>query len=171
MIASAYGPLIGGVGTPAGTGVNPIAISYLNELASLEVSFVRWMSVGVPGRVDAPARLVGVAQGVSARDHRLPVGRDEIEQQLDALGPATAVEVKTLLVLPHDRALGQRATSRGAHKRCDQPTIQGIALFLPGINALTWKQAQRDVDWGGVVLIVAGLSSDLRQVRPGGWLS
>ena len=48
MIACAYGPLIGGVGTPAGTGVNPIAITYLNELAGLEVSFVRWMSVGVP---------------------------------------------------------------------------------------------------------------------------
>ena len=49
----------------------------------------------------------------------------------------------------------------------------GVALFLPGINALTWKQAQRDVDWGGVVLIVSGLSLGLMIFETGAarWLA
>ena len=34
----------------------------------------------------------------------------------------------------------------------------GLALFLPGVNVLSWKTAQQDVQWGGILLIVAGLS-------------
>ena len=34
----------------------------------------------------------------------------------------------------------------------------GLLLFLPGLRVLRWKEAQRDMDWGGVILIVAGLS-------------
>ena len=169
MIACAYGPAIGGVGTPAGTGVNPIAISYLNELAGLEVSFVRWMSVGVPAVVlMLPLGWLVLLKVFPPEIDRLPVGRDEIEQQLDALGPATAVEVKTLLVFGLTIALWVSAPLLAALTNgVINPPIQavglfgGIALFLPGINALTWKQAQRDVDWGGVVLIVAGLSLGL----------
>ena len=41
MIACAYGPLIGGIATPAGTGANPIAIGYLHELADVDVSFLK----------------------------------------------------------------------------------------------------------------------------------
>ena len=33
-----------------------------------------------------------------------------------------------------------------------------VAFFLPGMNILTWKEAQSDIDWGGIVLIAAGLS-------------
>src|SRR5258705_252770 len=34
----------------------------------------------------------------------------------------------------------------------------GVALFLPGIRVLSWKEAEAQVEWGGVMLIVAGLS-------------
>jgi solute carrier family 13 (sodium-dependent dicarboxylate transporter), member 2/3/5 len=33
-----------------------------------------------------------------------------------------------------------------------------VAFFLPGVNILTWREAQADIDWGGIVLIAAGLS-------------
>ena len=48
MISCAYGPLIGGIGTPAGAAANLIALSYLEEIAGLSVSFRQWMVVGVP---------------------------------------------------------------------------------------------------------------------------
>ena len=48
MIACAFGPLIGGIGTPAGTGANLAAVGYLRELAGIEISFARWMAYGVP---------------------------------------------------------------------------------------------------------------------------
>jgi len=45
MIATAFGPLIGGIATPAGTAANLVAISQLKQLASVDVSFWRWMTL------------------------------------------------------------------------------------------------------------------------------
>ena len=36
-----------------------------------------------------------------------------------------------------------------------------VLLFLPGIEVLTWKEAQGDVDWGAIILICAGISIGL----------
>jgi sodium-dependent dicarboxylate transporter 2/3/5 len=43
MIASAWGPLVGGVATPAGCGPNPLTIGYLRDLAGVDLSFGAWM--------------------------------------------------------------------------------------------------------------------------------
>ena len=48
MISCAWGPIIGGIGTPAGCGPNPIAIGFLKEMAGIELSFLGWMKYGVP---------------------------------------------------------------------------------------------------------------------------
>jgi hypothetical protein len=48
MIATAFGPLIGGISTPAGTAANLVAIAQLKPLAHVDVSFWRWMQLGVP---------------------------------------------------------------------------------------------------------------------------
>ena len=49
----------------------------------------------------------------------------------------------------------------------------GICLFLPKMNVLSWKQAQHDVDWGGIVLIAAGISLGLTVFETGAahWLA
>ena len=48
MIATAFGPLIGGIATPAGTAANLVAIAQLKQLADVDISFTRWMVYGVP---------------------------------------------------------------------------------------------------------------------------
>jgi hypothetical protein len=49
----------------------------------------------------------------------------------------------------------------------------GLALFLPGIRVFTWKEAEREVAWGGIMLIVAGLSLGLVVFETGAarWLA
>ena len=39
MIATAFGPLIGGIATPAGTAANLVAIAQLKQLAGIDISF------------------------------------------------------------------------------------------------------------------------------------
>jgi len=181
MISCAYGPLIGGVGTPAGTGVNPIALSYLNELAGLEISFIRWMTIGVPAvLLMLPLGWWILLKVFPPEIDRLPVANEDIRNQLKDLGPPTTVERKTLMVFAVTITLwlGTPLFSLLTNGVVN-PSLQavglfgGVALFLPGINALTWKQAQRDVDWGGVVLIVAGLSLGLMIFETGAarWLA
>ena len=45
MIATAFGPLIGGIATPAGTAANLVAIAQLRQLAGIEISFTQWMAL------------------------------------------------------------------------------------------------------------------------------
>ena len=51
MIATAFGPLIGGIATPAGTAANLVAIAQLGQLAHTDVSFLRWMMLGAPASI------------------------------------------------------------------------------------------------------------------------
>jgi len=49
----------------------------------------------------------------------------------------------------------------------------GLSLFFPGIRVLNWKEAEREIEWGGVMLIVAGLSLGLAVFETGAarWLA
>ena len=181
MVSCAYGPLIGGVGTPAGTGVNPIAIGYLRELAGLEITFVSWMTLGIPAvLMMLPLGWLVLLRVFPPEIEHLPIRAEDIDAQLQELGPPRPVELKTLAVFALTISLWLTspllASLTGG---VVSPPLQavglfgGLALFLPGVNVLSWKQAQQDVDWGGVVLIVAGLSLGLAIFETGAarWLA
>jgi sodium-dependent dicarboxylate transporter 2/3/5 len=166
MISCAFGPLIGGIATPAGTGANPIAIGYLKELAGIDVSFLRWMLYGLPASIlMLPLAWRILLWSFPPEIERLPFERQELEAKLAAAGPLQPAELKTLTVFAVTITLWlttpllQEWTSGSV-----APPIQavallgGLALFLPGMNVMTWEEAQHDVDWGGILLIVAGIS-------------
>src|SRR6185436_17552874 len=158
MIATAFGPLIGGIATPAGTAANLVAIAQLKQLANVDVSFVRWMGLGVP----ASLLMIPFAWWIllwlfPPELDQLPITTDEIRRRLREIGPLRRAENRTLLVfgvvvaLWLFTSLPVEAVGLGA----------GGAMFLPGIQVLSWKEAEAHVEWGGVMMIVAGLSLGL----------
>ena len=181
MIACAFGPLIGGIGTPAGAGANLAAVGYLRELAGVEISFARWRAYGVPAAV----LMIPVAWRILLRAFppeidRLPVRPQEIDDRIAALGAPSRLEIWTLTVFAGTIAVWLTTPLLAAWSGgiVDPPTqavalAGGLALFLPGLRVLEWKQAQRDMDWGGVVLIVAGLSLGVMVFETGAarWLA
>ncbi len=48
LLGIAYGASIGGIGTLIGTPPNLFLASYMQNTFDLEISFVRWMGVGLP---------------------------------------------------------------------------------------------------------------------------
>ena len=181
MISCAYGPLIGGIGTPAGTAANLIALSYLEELAGVSISFGQWMLLGVPAAVlMIPMGWWLLLRIFPPEIERLPFDRAEIEQKLAALGPLEPVERKTLAIFALT-ITGWLITPWLADLtggRVDPPVqavalFGGLTLFLPAIRVMTWKEAQQNMDWGGVMLIVAGLSLGLMVFETGAarWLA
>ena len=166
MIACAFGPLIGGIGTPAGTGANPVAIAYLRDLAGLDISFVEWMAYGVPAAVlMVPCAWYVLLRVFPPEIPRLSITEADIARDLAKLGRLTPVEHKTLVVFAATIALWLTtplvAEVTGGRVNLSMHAVAlagGLALFLPGVNVLSWKTAQQDVQWGGILLIVAGLS-------------
>ena len=181
MISCAYGPLIGGIGTPAGTAANLIALSYLEELAGVSISFGQWMVLGVP------AALLMIPIGWQLLLHlfppeieTLPYEPAEIDTKLAALGPLRPVERKTLIIfaLTITAWLITPWLADLTGGLVDPPVqavalFGGLTLFLPTIRVMTWKEAQDNMDWGGVMLIVAGLSLGLMVFETGAarWLA
>jgi sodium-dependent dicarboxylate transporter 2/3/5 len=170
MIATAFGPLIGGIATPAGTAANLVAIAQLKQLAGVDVSFGRWMVLGVP----ASLLMIPFAWRIllwmfPPELDRLPIGHDAIRDRLRDLGPLRPTERRTLLVFASVVALWLftplpvEAVGLGG----------GVALFVPGLRVLSWKEAEAQVEWGGVMLIVAGLSLGLVVFESGAarWLA
>ena len=182
MISCAYGPLIGGIGTPVGTAANLIALQYLEDLAGVSISFGQWMLFGVP----ASLLMIPVGWWLLLRIFppeidTLPFERAEIDTKLTALGPLAPVERKTVaifgltiaawVITPFlDELTGGRVNPPTPHAI---GLLGGLTLFLPPIRVMTWKEAQQSMDWGGVMLIVAGLSLGLMVFETGAarWLA
>ena len=181
MISCAWGPLFGGIATPSGCGPNPLTISYLKELAGIEVDFITWMSLGTPAALMMiPVGWFLITRMFPPEIERLPIGKEEIRKTLADMGPLSAKEkwtaaiflatICTWLATP----LLTKLTG-GAVKIPMQAVALGgaLMLFLPGIEVLSWKQAQRDVDWGGIILICAGISLGMAVYNTGAarWLA
>jgi len=181
MIATAFGPLIGGIATPAGTAANLVAIAQLEQLADVEISFTRWMLFGVPASIlMVPFAWRLLLWLFPPEIERLPFTADDIRAKLAALGPLRPVERYTLLVFGTVIALWLAtplvAVWTGGRVAPPVEAVAlagGLALFLPGIRVLTWKQAEADIEWGGIMLIVAGLSLGLAVFESGAarWLA
>ena len=166
MIAVAFGPLIGGIATPAGTGANLVAIAQLKQLAHVDVSFGRWMLYGVPACV----LMVPVAWKLllwlfPPEIESLPITIGQIQERLDDLGPPSAHERRTIGIFGVAIALWIFAplleSWTGGRIALPAEAIglaAGLSVFLPGLRVLTWKEAEHDIEWGGIMLIVAGLS-------------
>ena len=181
MISCAWGPHIGGIATPAGCGPNPLTIGFLKELAGINVDFVTWMSMGLPAAI----LMVPVAWFILTRMFppeidRVPIEQDKIRQGMKEMGPLNKKEKWTTIIFGVTIFLWVmspfiKEISNGI---IDMP-MQAIALFgamilfVPGIEVISWRQAQSDVDWGGIVLICAGISLGMVIYHTGAarWLS
>ncbi len=181
MIATAFGPLIGGIATPAGTGANLVAIAQLRQLANVDISFTYWMSYGVPASLlMLPVCWRLLLWLFPPEVDRLPIGEAEIRARLDELGPMRPAEWRTLLVFAVviTTWLSTPFLSEWTDGAIAPPVeavalAGGLSLFFPGMRVLSWKEAEADVNWGGIMLIVAGLSLGLAVFETGAarWLA
>ena len=178
MISCAWGPLIGGVATPAGCGPNPLTIKFLAE-AGIEFSFGQWMLLGVPAMLlMIPCAWLTLLKcfPLEEVDLRLP----KAEANARNLGRFTFKEGMALgvMVLAISVWVGKPLIEKLAGGRSFL-SIEFVAvacaclLFLPKIGVLTWKEAQEEIDWGGLVLVLAGLSLGLAAFKTGAatWLA
>ena len=179
MISTAFGPLIGGIATPAGTAANLVAIAQIKQLANVDISFTRWMLYGAPAAIlMVPLCWRLLLWLFPPEIDRLPFSADDIRERLRGLGPPrdeiwTLATFSTVIAVWLATPVVLVDAGRGESAREAVALAGGLVLFLPGIRVMSWKEAERDIEWGGIMLIVAGLSLGLVVFESGAarWLA
>lgn len=147
----------------------------------MDISFLTWMSIGLPATLMMiPLGWVLLLKVFPPEIERLPIKESEIRENLSNLGPLKTGELKTLIIFLMTVSLWliTPIVKTLTHGTVDIPIqavalFGGICLFLPKIRVLSWKEAEQDVDWGGILLIVAGLSLGMMVYETGAarWLA
>ena len=179
MLMAAFGASVGGIGTPIGTPPNLIGIGMLSRIANVEISFFKWMLIGVPIVLLLFAFLIGYFYLRSLRGLQLdPRRADHIREELRRLGPLSAGQRNTLIafgvtvslwLFPGVLAIAGAADTpfARAYAAAVPESVAAMAgailLFLLPVSwrarrfTLSWEQAVR-IDWGIVLLFGGGLA-------------
>ena len=158
MIGVPIASLIGGVATPAGSSVNIIGIHFIEEYGKVRVGFLQWMLIGVP----MVLLLVPVACWAVLRWFPPEVEKvgdfAETRRQRLRLGAMSSPEKKTLLLLGAMMVLWILGTWVEQLDVVLVALIGALAMFLPGVELLSWPQANRLIAWD-TLLMIGGVTS------------
>jgi sodium-dependent dicarboxylate transporter 2/3/5 len=186
MLMTAFAASVGGLATPIGTPPNVIGLGFMRQTLGIEISFFRWMMIGVPVVVVLFGFLFAYLNYFSPAGVREIEGsRELIRRSRAALGGWTTAQRSTafafaftvlLWIVPGIIALiaGDRSPLYQAVNRSMPEGIAAllgalVLFILPGDNgerAITWREAVK-IDWGVVLLYGGGFALGVLSFQTG----
>ena len=180
MLMIAYSCNVGGIATPVGTPPNLIAVGMAEVLIGKRLSFIEWMSFGLPISIvlfvflffvlwrlypTPKGSLAGVAERIRAE--RGTLGSWSVGEKASLTAFLVAVTLWTLpgivgLAFGSEHGISE-ALRRVLPNEGPSAIIAASLLFVLPVDwkarrfALDWKEASR-IDWGTILLFGGGLS-------------
>lgn len=179
MISCAWGPIIGGVGTPAGAGPNQLAIGFISEMAGIDISFLDWMVYGVPAALllIVPTWLL-LMVFFKPEIKYLNKSKEEIQEEYRNYPKMNKNEWATLVIFVITAVLWVTSSKLGAILGIKIPTslpaiLAACLLFIPGVSSFKWSDMEREISWSSILLIATGITLGLEIYNSGAadWLS
>ncbi len=180
MLMTAYASSVGGVLTPVGTPPNIIMMGFLEKLANVKITFFQWMVWGSVAMVlYFILMFIVLKQMFPAGITSIPGAEKLIAEKRKGLGPLKPGErnaiiafvvAVTLWVLPGFLSViyGPGAPILKTYAKYFPEAVvammAGLSLFIMPTNwakrefTLTWKDANKGIDWGTLVLFGGGLA-------------
>jgi solute carrier family 13 (sodium-dependent dicarboxylate transporter), member 2/3/5 len=169
VLSIAYACNIGGIGTLIGTPPNALMAAFMLENYDVEISFARWMMVGIPlVLIMLPIMYLILSRYIfPIRIKELPGGREVILKQLRELGNISRPEFRVAIVFASTALLWiTRPLLEPILPGLSDAGIAitaGVALFIipggekEGEQLLQWSNL-KDLPWGILILFGGGLS-------------
>lgn len=148
---------IGGIATPAGSGLNVLAISLLKSTAQVDINFLQWTVIGFPVALILTFVAWWIVLKFCPPEIETVRGLEDIGKARAELGPMTVRELKFLavfgvaLVLWFTQPWNKIDTAVVA-------ILAALALFLPGIDLLSWDDVKGRIGWD-VLFLIGGANS------------
>lgn len=158
MLGLALACLIGGVGTPAGSGINILTIGMLEQTSNVHISFFQWSAIGLPMvAILTPIAWWAVVKVYPPEIDRL-VGMETIKDDYGKLGPLTGKEKKFLTFFGINLFLWCTSNLHGLP--LPTASVLGCVLFaLPGISLISWENDRNKIGWD--ILFLVGAANSL----------
>lgn len=164
MISVAWGSLIGGFGTPAGNGPNPLAIGFMKDMAGIDVSFLDWMKYGVPISIV----LIPIAWGLLLLTFKpemkcLKKTNEEIRDAFKNQEKLSRDEIVTLILFVVTVLLwvfsAQIKKMLGIALPIALPVaVTSMLFFFPGVCNTKYKEIEKSMSWSSIILVLSGVS-------------
>ena len=187
MLITSFAASVGGLATPIGTPPNVIGLGFIRQLLGAEISFFKWMMIGVPVVVIlylflyfylnylAPAgvkEIEGSAEMI--RREKASLGKWTRAQKSTVIAFAAAI---TLWIFSGLIALAAGETSqiyKAINSRLPEAVgaiVGAVLLFLlpgnkTGEKAITWQEAVK-IDWGVILLYGGGFALGVLSFQTG----
>jgi len=153
MIGIPMASFIGGIGTPAGSSVNVLGLTFLEQYGKVRVPFVHWMAIGLPMVILLVPLAAKVLLWCYPPEQRRIEGID-FAAELRALGPVTAREWRVLLVAAVMLALWIASSWIPRIDVVIVTVLGAVVLFLPGMGLfVSWKEVERATAWDSLLMI------------------
>lgn len=164
LMSVAWGSMIGGLGTPAGNGPNPLAIGFMEDMAGVQVSFLDWMIYGVPiTLILIPISWCLLLLAFKPEIQCLKKSNEEIRCETKNQPPLSRDEKVTLIIFVLTVVLWVFSSKLkkilGIGIPISLPVITTVILFFfPGVSTIKYKEIEKDVSWSSIILVLAGVS-------------
>lgn len=143
---------VGGIATPAGSGVNILAINLLKSVAGIEISFLHWSIIGIPMAIVLTFISWKVMCMLFKPEFEVVQGFDTLAEDKKALGPMTKNEKKFIVIFTITIILW---FTQGMTKieTAFTSLLATSLFFMPGIDLMDWKRAKEAISWDTLLLV------------------
>lgn len=152
MIGIPISAAVGGIATPAGSGVNILSINLLKSVTGIEIGFLQWSIVGVPTAIILTFVAWFVMSKLYKPEFEIVQGLENTKQEKAALGKMDKKEMIFAVVFFTTIVLWVTSS----FTKLEVPFVSMLAAsiyFLPGIDILEWNDAKEAVSLDILLLV------------------
>lgn len=159
MITSAQAASIWNIGVKTAAAQNMVALGFIEESFGQGISWGQWFLYAAPFSMIMSVILYFIMLKVVPPEmDEIPNGRTMVQEQLKNLGPLTGAERRLLVIA---LSLLFLWSTEGVLHPFDSASVTLVAvaaMLMPIIGVFTWKQAEKNIPWGTIILFAVGIS-------------